>query len=132
MLRESSVLLKPGEWSVSTTLSYAHNRMLYSPSDARQLATDLVVQRGFTPKFEGAIAWSGYWQRIETTTVTAETPPSAVLSHSDKLRAADPELSASTMLSQEGVTAPECLLVTGLTVPVNSANQQGFLNTARF
>jgi hypothetical protein len=129
MLRESSVLLRPGEWSVSTSLSYAHSRAPYAPSDARQLATNLHVQRGFTPKFEGAIAWSAYGQRIETTAVTAGTPPSVALSHSDKLRVTDPELSVSTLLAQEGVTLPECLLVTGLTIPVHSVDQAGFFKT---
>ncbi|HLP07138.1 MAG TPA: hypothetical protein VK178_03170 [Opitutaceae bacterium] len=129
MLRESSVLLRPGEWSVSTALNYAHNRAIYSPNDARQLATNLSVQRGFTPKLEAEIAWSAYWQRVETTTMDAGSPPSVVLSRSDKLRVSDPELSASTMLAAEGVATPECVLVTGLTVPVHSVGEQGFFRT---
>lgn len=129
MLRESSVLLRPGEWSVSTALNYAHNRALYSPNDARQLATNLSIQRGFTPKLEAAVAWSAYWQRVETTTVNAGSPPSMTLSHADRLRVSDPELSASTMLAAEGVATPECVLVTGLTVPVHSVSEQGFFRT---
>lgn len=48
LLRQSSILLRPGQWSISTGMDYTHNRVLYSPVDTRQVGLTALIQRGLT------------------------------------------------------------------------------------
>ena len=126
LLRQSSILLRPGAWNLSTSLNYTHDRVLYSPNDARQLHLVGQLQYGFSPRLEGAIEWPVMLTRNETTVVTTNNNvPTVTTSGSTKLRLGDPEFSATTLPFGEGRVRPECVAVAGLTVPVNRASNGG-------
>ena len=124
LLRQSSILLQPKQWSVSTGFQYTHNRLLYSPDDTRQLSWVNQIQYGITPKIQGSLQWPVFLTR-NATLIQATNPPDVSTSRATKLSSGNPELGAAAILFGEGQTRPECVVVTGLTIPVNRASSGG-------
>lgn len=124
LLRESSILLQPKQWSVSTGFRYTHNRLLYAPDDTRQLSLTNQVQYGITTRIEGSLRWPVFLTS-NTSLAQSTNPPGVSTAHSSTLRSGDPELGAAAMWFGETQTRPECVVVAGLTIPVNPASSGG-------
>ncbi|HEY4247079.1 MAG TPA: hypothetical protein VGM64_09500 [Lacunisphaera sp.] len=129
LLRASSVLLRPGEWNVASSLLYQYSHTLYSPTDTHELSTDLQIQRGITPRFELALAWAARWTHTSTLVFPTTSSGSVTQASSDIVRSDNPEISGSTMLVSEGIIHPEVVLVSGLTIPVNSVANDALFQT---
>lgn len=126
LLRQSAVLLRPGEWSVSNGLTYSHDHALYSPVDARSLIFDQRIHRGITPRLELGLRWGAAQSVVKTVTVNEGT---TAVRRTQELRALDPEFLASRQIVDEGRLAPECVIVAGVTVPVNRVGKGGFFRS---
>lgn len=129
LLRESSVLLRPGEWDLSTSLQYQHDHTLYSPEDVRGLGLDVRGELGLTSQFEVALDWPVNWLRTSTLVVPTSAGDAVTQTGSSSASSGNPELSGSTMILHEGALQPETELVTGLTIPANSVGNGGLFQT---
>lgn len=125
LLRLSSILLRPGQWSLTVGGDYVHNHAYASGTDTRQLGITNLVQRGITPRVEASLAFPVTSTRSTTTVPTGQFPGFEKI-RTQQTRAGDPEFSVTTMLSGEGRLSPECVAVIGLTVPTHNASDGSF------
>ena len=127
LLRDSTILLHPSEWSLGTEVRYTHDRALYSANDARQIGAFINLQRGMTSRWElGALLPSTITQiKTSTSTSNSSATTSVTTTSHNQYRVGDPEIQSSVLLLSEEFHSPEVVAVSGLTVPVNSANNNG-------
>jgi|GEM_PF-3947424 len=129
LLRESSILLRPGEWNLSSGLSYQHSHTLYSPTDSRATAAEFRMQRGITPRFEAEVNWRTYWLNTSTLVVPTSAGGNVTQTRHNLIRSGNPEISGSTLLEGEGVLRPEIVATSGLTIPVNAVKDNALFLT---
>lgn len=124
LLRQSSILLRPKQWSLSSGLQYAHSRLLYAPDDTRQLSLVNQIQYGVTPRVQGSLQWPVFLSGNKRLTPSPDGS-GVFTAGTTTLRSGNPELGAALLLFGEGQIRPECVVVTGLTIPVNRAAAGG-------
>lgn len=77
---------------------------------------------------EASLQWRAVLSQQRTYINDPNTAPGSSVTH-DTLRAGNPEFSVGTLLFGEGRIRPECLAITGVTIPVNQAAHGGIFGS---